>query len=106
MVLKGNEVPEWYLKLESEIIEINRLKSELDARSKKLQTTILSMMEAEKADAISTDLTSASRSKPTECRRFDTERFKAENETMYSDYCKIFNRSASVTLKVLSEPKS
>lgn len=104
--LEGIEIPDWYLLLESEIIEILALEEQIKSRKERLQTTILTMMEQGNIDAIKSGLTSASRTKPTEVHKFDATRFKAEKPEEYESYCKVFSRSGSVTLRWLKQPSS
>lgn len=102
--LEGVGIPDWYLMLEPEIIEVLALEMQVKSRKEKLQTTILTMMEQEHIDSIKSDLTSTSRTSPSEYHKFDTPRFKAENPEQYESYCKIISRSGSVTLKWLKQP--
>lgn len=104
--LEGVLIPDWYLALEPEIIEVLALEEQIKSRKEKLQTTILTMMEQEGIDSIKSDLTSTSHSKATETNRFDSVRFKAERPDEYKAYCKIVPRSASVTLKWLKQPNT
>lgn len=102
--MEGIAVPDWYLSLESEIIEVLALEAQVKSRKEKLQTTIHTLMEQEKIDCIQSDLTCTTRSRPTEVNRFDTNRFKDENPGLYESYCKIINRCGSVTFKWLKQP--
>lgn len=102
--LEGIMVPDWYLSLEPEVIEVLALEAQVKSRKEKLQTTILTMMEQEGIDSIKSDLTSTSRKQQYESHRFDTARFKAERPEEYEAYSKIITNSASVTLKWLKQP--
>lgn len=104
--LEGILIPDWYLSLEPEIIEVLALEAQVKSRKEKLQTTLMTMMEQENIDSIKSDLTSTSRSVPTECNRFDVTRFKEERPEEYEAYCKIVSRSGSVSLKWLKQPNS
>jgi len=102
--LEGIAVPDWYLSLEPEIIEVMAMEAQLKARKEKLQTTILTMMENDGVDSIKSDLTSASRKKAYEAHKFDSTRFKAEQPEMYESYSKIVSFSSSVSFKWLKQP--
>lgn len=102
--LEGIAVPDWYLSLEPEIIEVMAMEAQVKARKEKLQTTLLTMMENEGTDIIKTDLTSASRRSAHEALVFDTTRFKEECPDDYKLFLKVASRSSSVTLKWLKQP--
>lgn len=102
--LEGVEIPDWYLMLEPEIIEVLALEMQVKNRKEKLQTTILTMMEQEQIDSIKSDLTSSSRTAPTEYNKFDVSSFKKERPDEYKAYCKTLPRSGSVSLKWLKQP--
>ena len=104
--LEGIAIPDWYLQLEAEIIEVLALEAQVKNRKERLQTTLLTMMENEQIDSIKSDLTSTTRKGAYESARFDTARFKDENADMYKAYCKHVAVSASVTLKWIKQPNS
>lgn len=104
--LEGVMVPDWYLSLEPEVIELIALEAQLKERKEKLHTTLITMMENEGVDIIKTDLTSASRKSASEVTMFDSARFKEERPDDYKIFSKVVSRSASVSLKWLKQPNS
>lgn len=102
--LEGVTIPDWYLQLEAEIIEVLALEAQVKSRKEKLQTTLLTMMENGNIDSIKSDLTSSTRKVAYDSVRFDTTRFKAENPTEYKAYCKNVSIAPSVVLKWLKQP--
>lgn len=104
--LEGVAIPDWYLSLEPEIIEVLALEAQVKSRKEKLQTTILTMMENEQIDSIKSDLTSSTRKDSYESVRFDTTRFKEENPDEYKAYCKNVSCSASISLKWIKQPNT
>lgn len=103
--LNGGDVPEWYLQLEPEVLKLLALKDEVEHRIRELHTTIHTMMVTDDVHSIKTDLTSATRVKPSEGRKFETDRFKEDNPGLYLEYSKPFSRSGSVSLKLIPPPK-
>ena len=62
-VLKGVEIPEWYLKLEPKLLEQIDALETMERKLNTLRNIISDLMEEEKIDAIESDLASVSKTK-------------------------------------------
>lgn len=103
--LKGVEVPDWYLELEPQIIELVNQKDQIESKLTGLRKIVADKMKAEGADTIVSDLTMSSLTKDAIVHKFDTESFRKYHSDLYEEYCKKHLRSGSVSFQLVYKKK-
>ena len=103
--LKGVEVPDWYIELEPQIIELVNQKDQIESKLTGLRKTVADKMKAEGVDTILSDLTMSSLTKDTIVHKFDAKEFRKCHSDLYEEYCKKYPRSGSVSFQLVYRKK-
>lgn len=95
-----NPAPDWYLKLEAKYLEAVARKQDAEAKIEKCKTALLGMMESDKLNKVSTDLTVASLMPESVGRKFNSTDFKKDHPDLYEKYATKYVKSSYVQVKV------
>lgn len=93
-------VPDWYLKLEAKYLEAIAKKQAAEEEIEKCKTAFLGMMESDKLNKVSTDLTVASLMPESVGRKFNSTDFKKDHPDLYEKYATKYVKSSYVQVKV------
>lgn len=95
-----NPAPDWYLKLEAKYLEAIAKKQAAEEEIEKCKTAFLGMMESDKLNKVSTDLTVASLMPESVGRKFNSTDFKKDHPDLYEKYATKYVKSSYVQVKV------
>jgi hypothetical protein len=95
-----NPAPDWYLKLEAKYLEAVARKQDAEEEIEKCKAALLGMMESDKLNKVSTDLTVASLMPESIGRKFNSTDFKKDYSDLYEKYATKYIKSSYVQVKV------
>lgn len=93
-------VPDWYPKLEAKYLEAVAQKQAAEEEMEKCKTSMLALMEYDKLNKVSTDLTVASLMPESVGRKFNSTDFKKDYPDLYEKYATKYVKSSYVQVKV------
>lgn len=99
-VLKGIEVPEWYLDIEPKLLEQMNELAKAESKLKSIRATIMSMMDDEKIDCIKSDFAVVTRTKDAVIEQILKEKLKEEMPKVYELYLKRSVRKGTLNVKL------
>ncbi len=91
--------PNWFDNYERELAKLLDKKNEIEEQINEVRAKILQGMESHGLEKINTEFFSVSYTPAKTIMQFDSRAFRAENEELYSSYCKPKQREASVVIK-------
>lgn len=102
MTKKAEQIPapDWYLKLEARYLEAVAQKQAAEEEMEKCKTSMLALMESDKLNKVSTDLTVASLMPESIGRKFNSTDFKKDYPDLYEKYATKYIKSSYVQVKV------
>ena len=99
-VLKGIEVPEWYLEIEPKLLEQMNELAKAESKLKSIRATIMSMMDDGKIDCIKSDFAVVTRTKDAVIEQILKEKLKEEMPKVYELYLKRSVRKGTLNVKL------
>ena len=104
--VKAAEVPatcnpssNWFVEYEQELQRLIALKEDTESRIEDIRTKILHQMETHQEEELQTALFSIRYTPAKQIMRFDSKRFKAENEALFSSYCEPQEKPACIVVR-------
>lgn len=96
------EIPNynWFADYERELKRLVDLKTDTENRIEALRAKILQQMEQHSQSELNSQFFSIRYTPAHSVMKFDSKRFKAENEKLYSSYCEQQERAAAIVVRV------
>ena len=93
-------MPDQYLQMQEDIVEMMNFYAELDGKLKAIKTELLERMDEAEVTKWEGDMLTFTRKADSSRETFDTKRFKAEHPDLYKQYTVIINTRGSVQINL------
>lgn len=97
------EHPSWFDEYDQELERLLKLKEDIESKITELRASLLKQMENKSVSHVTSQRFTVSYSPAKTVMQFDGRTFRAENEELYSRYCKPKQREASITVKRIKD---